>query len=54
MKQTLETRREEEHLQECRKQIAQNVHMYEEQVEQRHQQTQALIKAVQSLSLIHI
>ena len=48
MKQTLETRREEEHLQECRKQIAQNVHMYEEQVEQRHQQTQALIKAVQS------
>ena len=48
MKQTLEAKREEEHLQECRRLIAQNIHMYEEQVEQRHQQTQALIKAVQS------
>ena len=40
--------REEEHLQECRELIAENIRRYEAQVEERHRQTQELVKAVQS------
>ena len=40
--------REEEHLQECRELIAENIRRYETQVEERHRQTQELVKAVQS------
>ena len=35
--------REEEHLQECRELIAENIRRYEAQVEERHRQTQELV-----------
>lgn len=47
-KQQLERKKEEEHLQECKALIQENISMYERQVEERHQEAQALYKEVQS------
>lgn len=41
-------RKEEEHLEECRRLIWENIAMYEKQVEERHKETQALFEEVQS------
>ena len=38
----------EKNIQECRELIAENIRRYETQVEERHRQTQELVKAVQS------
>lgn len=41
-------RKEEEYLEECRRLIRENIAMYEQQVEERHKETQALFDEVQS------
>lgn len=43
-----ERQQEEKHLQECREIIRSNIRMYEEQVQKRHEETQALFDEVQS------
>ena len=43
-----ERQQEEKHLQECREIIHNNIVMYEQQVEARHEETQALFREVQS------
>lgn len=43
-----ERQQEEKHLQECREIIRNNIRMYEEQVQKRHEETQALFDEVQS------
>ena len=48
VRQQLERKKEQEHLNECRNFIQQNIHMYERQVEERHKETQNLFKEVQS------
>ena len=48
MKQKVQTQQEEAHLQECRALIQHNIDLYEQQVEERHKETQALVSAVQS------
>ena len=44
----MERQQEEKHLQECREIIRNNILMYEQQVEKRHEETQALFDEVQS------